>query len=238
MTILRVHVHHKAWNRSSTFVGGPLTMTSPAKAIAVLMILRASFPGTQLEKQCLKLLDINVLQQFPDLVSTRDLDMVTNLTMAQIWSLIEGDARLTIPAPKIAADVIKIFIKTGPGYDECKVRKNVEDDIALPGVKRTPRDIPNAAATVRGSRITLDGRVTNPVLSTLDVPFVLKGKMYRYSDRGYDRYLRDIIFLLETYGDHVTQGRQILKIEDIEAFLESEELEEDEKERYGKILGV
>lgn len=85
--------------------------------------------------------------------STRDVDMVTDLTMARVWSIIEGDSRylqfenqcqtptdlairLIVPKSRMTADVIKIFVKTGPGFDGCKEAKNVEVDIALPGWSR------------------------------------------------------------------------------------------------------
>nr|POF17013.1 hypothetical protein CFP56_57829 [Quercus suber] len=146
--------------------------------------------------------------------STRDVDMVTNLTMAQIWSLIEGDPRymgiqlsleklteyvfrLIVPNTRLTADVIKIFVKTGPGYDGCKLRKDVEVDIALPG-KSHPLNL----------------------------------------DRGFGRDLQDIIFLLEAYGDQVKEGRQFLDSDNVKAFLQSEEIEEDRKEHFRRILGT
>lgn len=42
--------------------------------------------------------------------------------------------RLVIPTKKMVADVLKIFVKTGPGHDNCAVAKTVEVDIALPGM--------------------------------------------------------------------------------------------------------
>ncbi|KAI5362151.1 Putative Nucleotidyltransferase superfamily [Septoria linicola] len=155
--------------------------------------------------------------------STRDVDMVTDLRMKQIWSLIEGDSWLIIPKSKKVADVLKIFVNTGPGFDDCKLSKAVEVDIALPGVKGTPASIGRATATVKG-------------LSSLDVTHILRGKLSHYASREFDRDFEDIVFLLRNYQDQIKEGRRSLRGEDVELFLNSEDLSETARATYAKIL--
>jgi hypothetical protein len=41
--------------------------------------------------------------------------------------------RLVIPQSRLVADVMKIFVKTGPGYDHCRDTKLIEVEMISPG---------------------------------------------------------------------------------------------------------
>ncbi|SMR47592.1 unnamed protein product [Zymoseptoria tritici ST99CH_3D1] len=140
--------------------------------------------------------------------ATRDVDMVTDLQMRKVWALVEGDPRhvsLVIPTKKMVADVLKIFVKTGPG------------------VKGTPKNIRGATATIRN-------------MSSLDVVHVLRGKLYHYADRQFDRDFEDILFLLRSYERDIVTGRKNLRESDVEAFLDSEDLSKGDRARFTQIL--
>ncbi|SMY21495.1 unnamed protein product [Zymoseptoria tritici ST99CH_1A5] len=136
--------------------------------------------------------------------ATRDVDMVTDLQMRKVWALVEGDPRLVIPTKK-------------------NVAKTVEVDIALPGVKGTPKNIRGATATIRN-------------MSSLDVVHVLRGKLYHYADRQFDRDFEDILFLLRSYERDIVTGRKNLRESDVEAFLDSEDLSKGDRARFTQIL--
>jgi hypothetical protein len=42
--------------------------------------------------------------------------------------------RLVIPQSRLVADVMKIFVKTGPGYDHCRDNKLIEVEMISPGM--------------------------------------------------------------------------------------------------------
>ena len=50
--------------------------------------------------------------------------------------------RLIIPDTRLIEGVIKVFVKTGPAYNEnCEVDAAVEVDLVMPGMSRLPMAI-------------------------------------------------------------------------------------------------
>ncbi|PGH03199.1 hypothetical protein GX51_04234 [Blastomyces parvus] len=59
--------------------------------------------------------------------NTRDIDIAFQAPgrMRDLWRVVEPEPRLVIPNTKLLSNMMKIFVLTGPGYDNCPTAHRV-----------------------------------------------------------------------------------------------------------------
>ncbi|OJI84630.1 hypothetical protein ASPTUDRAFT_121725 [Aspergillus tubingensis CBS 134.48] len=66
---------------------------------------------------------------------TRDVDMAFQAPgkMRDLWRIVEAEPRLIIPNTRLISNILKVFVRTGPGYDNCVMALPVEVDLIESG---------------------------------------------------------------------------------------------------------
>ncbi|RAK94919.1 uncharacterized protein BO80DRAFT_370061 [Aspergillus ibericus CBS 121593] len=71
--------------------------------------------------------------------ATRDVDMAFQAPgkMREMWRLVEAEPRLIIPNTRLLSNIMKVFVRTGPGYDNCQQAIPIEVDLIESGTSVT-----------------------------------------------------------------------------------------------------
>ncbi|KAK2812789.1 hypothetical protein FQN50_001118 [Emmonsiellopsis sp. PD_5] len=72
--------------------------------------------------------------------NTRDVDIAFQAPggMRDLWRVVEPEPRLVLPNTKLLSNIMKIFVLTGPGYDNCPTAPRVEVDLIENGMNPPP----------------------------------------------------------------------------------------------------
>ncbi|TEY39053.1 hypothetical protein BOTCAL_0470g00100 [Botryotinia calthae] len=123
---------------------------------------------------------------------THNVDIVVGTSMKKIWQIIEPESRLVIPESRLVADVMKMFVKTGPNYDGFLETRLVEVELIAPdfilkcvltnqpGSNGTPRDIQNHPQTL----VVPSPSGYQIAFKALDVLYLLRSKLDIMAARG------------------------------------------------------
>ncbi|OAL44276.1 hypothetical protein IQ07DRAFT_636334 [Pyrenochaeta sp. DS3sAY3a] len=155
--------------------------------------------------------------------TTRDVDIVTDTIPKTLWTIIEAQPRLIIPNTRLLDGVIKIFVLTGPSYQdrECIIDRPVEADLVIPGAKGTPVLLAPHIVTLH---VTVGGQTQG--FYCLNTLYMMRTKLRHCATRTMDRDVIDLKFMLDTFRDEVVAIRNQLDDGDIEAFLDRDYIKE------------
>ncbi|KAL2813749.1 hypothetical protein BDW59DRAFT_176661 [Aspergillus cavernicola] len=150
--------------------------------------------------------------------NTRDVDIAFQAAgkMRELRAVVEAEPRLIIPNTRLLSNLMKIFVRTGPGYDNCEGSIPVEVDLIESGYQGSPRELV-------GNRmaLTVQTRSGPRQLNGISLLYLLRGKMAAYSARQNNTDLSDIQHLIQTYTQEIRQLIGRLDPEATEAFLEA-----------------
>ncbi|PYI00859.1 hypothetical protein BO78DRAFT_434111 [Aspergillus sclerotiicarbonarius CBS 121057] len=149
--------------------------------------------------------------------ATRDVDMAFQAPgkMRDMWALVEAESRLIIPNTKLLSNIMKIFVRTGPGYDDCRSGIPVEVDLIESGYQGSPR------ALFTNRRLLSVPTKTGPkTLYAIELFYLLRGKMAAFASRASPHDLHDVQHLLRNYGAEVRGFVQRLDPDAVGAFLD------------------
>ena len=139
---------------------------------------------------------------------------------------------MIIPASRLIDGVIKVFVKTGPGYDACPGSYNVEIDLIIKGklgvylgglsnvgagAKGSPRNVESEREPLR---FYDSDRKQYLVFQGLNIRYMMKTKLRAHSDRGLPRDITDIFFLLDKYPEKVKLIAEDLDEDEVNCFIE------------------
>ncbi|EEP77959.1 predicted protein [Uncinocarpus reesii 1704] len=65
---------------------------------------------------------------------TRNVDIIFQARMEDVWKIVQTERRLIIPSTKPGGATVKIFVHTGPGYDDCELRVPVAVNLCESGI--------------------------------------------------------------------------------------------------------
>ncbi|PWY90418.1 hypothetical protein BO94DRAFT_623200 [Aspergillus sclerotioniger CBS 115572] len=132
--------------------------------------------------------------------TTRDVDIAFQAPgkMRDLWGLVEREARLIIPNTKLLSNIMKVFVHTGPGYDDCGYAVQVEVDLIESGYQGSPRDI-----FANRRLLTVNTRTGVKTIYGIELFYLLRGKMAAFASRASPHDLHDVQHLLSTYGEEV-----------------------------------
>ncbi|KAL4933146.1 uncharacterized protein BDV17DRAFT_148398 [Aspergillus undulatus] len=122
---------------------------------------------------------------------TKDVDMAFQAGMRRLWEVVEVEPRLTIPNTRLISNIMKDFVRTGPGYDSCVQNMEVEVDLIESGFQNSPRDL---AETIMMHTIPSDA---GPVqIRGISLLYLLRGKMAAFAGRAQTSDMQDIQTIL------------------------------------------
>ncbi|KAF1961480.1 hypothetical protein CC80DRAFT_532095 [Byssothecium circinans] len=124
--------------------------------------------------------------------------------------------RLVIPNTKLLDGVFKVFVRTGPSYQDVGCSKDVavEADLVIPDAKGTLVSLAHHISTLQ---VTVGGQSQN--LYGLDILYMMRTKLRHCTTRTMERDLEDIKFLLDNFAGDVAAVRSQLDDGDIEYLL-------------------
>ena len=145
--------------------------------------------------------------------------------------------RLKIPNTRLIEGVLKIFVGTGPGFNDagCTEERWIDVDLMTPGFKGSPVDLSSHQVQVS---VVLEGE--QHIIPCLDILYMMRSKLGNCVARGMARDIDDIRFLLENFGDDVAGIWRDLDQDDVDEFLELDwvlELPNSVCDRYRRVLG-
>ncbi|KAI9752084.1 MAG: AAA ATPase cdc48 [Chaenotheca gracillima] len=127
---------------------------------------------------------------------------------------------------------MRVFIKTGPGHDDCDVPWAIAADLIESGSMGTPHRLEEHLRQV--IVMSPSGRQEN--IFGLDVLYTLRSKFGAFQRRQLDRDLSDIKFLLSTYLEEVRVIVDKLEPEAVELFLQS--ISADSEQEWRDFFGL
>lgn len=119
--------------------------------------------------------------------------------------------------PNICEDIMKIFVETGPGFDECVTYRRIEVDLKAPGIAGSPLELSKCRVEITAE--AGDGRVEKFTL--LDLPHALNGKLKVLYDRRYQRDFQDVQWYLSEHGEEIRGSGEILDEDGLRTFVDS-----------------
>ncbi|KAI1925879.1 hypothetical protein LOZ58_002358 [Ophidiomyces ophidiicola] len=162
---------------------------------------------------------------------TRDVDIAFQAPgkMRDLWDIVEGEERLIVPNTRLLSNIMKVFVLTGPNFDECTVTMPIEIDLIESGFQNSPRDLST-------NRIEIQAKIGNETNSIYAVGlyYLLRGKLATYQARQDERDRSDIIHVLKKYPDEIREFATDLESDTVSSFLES--LPSYRREAIGGIL--
>lgn len=142
----------------------------------------------------------------------------------------------SIRYPNMCEGIMKIFVETGPGFDDCAASKRIEVDLKAPGksparsestnalAHRYPQGIAGSPLDLSESRIEISADVGNgrtEKFTLLDLFHALNGKLKVLYERRYERDLRDVQWFLSKHSGEIRGFIEDLDEDGLRAFVES-----------------
>ncbi|KKZ60630.1 hypothetical protein EMCG_04703 [[Emmonsia] crescens] len=118
--------------------------------------------------------------------------------MRDLWRVVKAEPRLVIPNTKLLSNMMKIFVLTGPGYDDCLTPPRVEVDLIENGFQSSPQEL-----DVNRKQLTVQTSSGPRSIYTLNILYLLRSKMAAFMSRSSENDLYDIRHLLRTYPDEI-----------------------------------
>ncbi|KAM3088491.1 hypothetical protein ACMFMG_000130 [Clarireedia jacksonii] len=167
------------------------------------LVSAASFVTQLLTKQGINyaLMGAFALKCFGSNRDTNNVDIAVDTSMKRLWQIIEPEDRLVIPQSRLVADVMKIFVKTGPGYDHCRDAKLIEVEMISPGSNGSPRHIGS-----HQQMLVVSGPLGEQVsFKALDVLYLLRSKLEVIAARGAPKDFLDIQFIVDHWSQEIAK---------------------------------
>ncbi|PQE22695.1 hypothetical protein CJF31_00001630 [Rutstroemia sp. NJR-2017a BVV2] len=175
------------------------------------LVSAASFVTQLLNKEGINyaLMGAFALKCFGSNRDTNNVDIAVDTSMKRLWQIIEPEDRLVIPQSRLVADVMKIFVKTGPGYDHCRDTKLIEVEMISPeqtltqykGSNGSPRDIGS-----HQQMLVASGPLGEQVsFKALDVLYLLRSKMDVIAARGAPKDFLDVQFIIDHWSQELAK---------------------------------
>ncbi|ERF74179.1 hypothetical protein EPUS_03369 [Endocarpon pusillum Z07020] len=101
--------------------------------------------------------------------------------------------------PNICEGIMKIFVETGPGFDECAEYRRIEVDLKAPGIAGSPLDLSKSRVEITAKMH--DGR--NEKFTLLDLSHALNGKLKVLYERRYERDFEDVAWFFANYPQEI-----------------------------------
>ncbi|KAJ9300689.1 hypothetical protein DTO271G3_1853 [Paecilomyces variotii] len=163
---------------------------------------------------------------------TRDVDIAFDAPgkMRDLWRVLEVQTRLIIPKERLISNIMRIFVRTGPGYDNCSRGIPVEVDLIECGYQNSPRDLGNHRTELQ---LTVDSAPRS--IYVIDILYLLRGKMAAFMSRGSDNDRDDITYLLRAYPEAVQGIKDKLDPIAVDCFLES--VSSENREYWTRFFG-
>ncbi|KAF5871613.1 uncharacterized protein Bfra_008636 [Botrytis fragariae] len=139
---------------------------------------------------------------------TNNIDIVVDTSMKKIWQIIEPESRLVIPQSRLVADVMKIFVKTGPNYDGCSETRLIEVELIAPGSNGTPRDIRNHQQTL----VVPSPSGHQTAFKALDVLYLLRSKLDVMAARGAPKDYLDAQFIVGNWRQELERIQEYSEV--------------------------
>ncbi|TAQ91569.1 hypothetical protein B7494_g6 [Chlorociboria aeruginascens] len=134
--------------------------------------------------------------------ATRNVDIVVNTSMKALWIMLEPEARLAIPDSRLVADIMKIFVRTGKGYDDDDTTETRLVEVCSNG---SPLKIASHQQILKSPTDQLWFKV-------LDPHYLLRSKLEAVSGRGAPKDVDDALFIVKRWPDEVRRIRGGLKL--------------------------
>ncbi|KAK2756973.1 hypothetical protein FQN54_004941 [Arachnomyces sp. PD_36] len=149
---------------------------------------------------------------------TRDVDIAFQAPgkMGDLWRIVEAESRLVIPNTKLLSNIVKVFVLTGPGHDNCEQSIPVEVDLIENGYQNSPRELGSNRRP-----LTINSTSGQKQIYAIDIFYLLQGKMAAFSTRASNNDMRDIQYLLRTFSNEIRGFSNRLNPEAVTAFLEA-----------------
>ncbi|KAE9373016.1 hypothetical protein N431DRAFT_406266 [Stipitochalara longipes BDJ] len=161
---------------------------------------------------------------------TNDVDIAVEARMANLWQLVEPQARLIIPNTRNIEGIMRIFVRTGPGHDQCHTQVNIEVDLVLCGALGTPSSLVGHRQT-----LTVTSR-TGPIqVAGLELYYAMRGKLRVAASRAAQRDVSDVRWIIDTFPAQVQAFRARLDPTECDQFLEH--FTGAQKARMAQVLG-
>ncbi|EAS30157.2 uncharacterized protein CIMG_08903 [Coccidioides immitis RS] len=176
---------------------------------------------------------------------TRNVDILFQGNIKDIWSIVETQHRLVIPSSRLTTDILKVLVHTGPGYDSCDVQVPVavtliESGINQPSISWHPShpwfqhtDEQLTEGVTTGYRGSPKSLATNRLLSSVDTiaghrPIYVLGvfdiinvKLAAFMHDRLDKDKEDLLFLMRKYPEKVCTRIKDLDQEAATIFMDS-----------------
>ncbi|KAK2783219.1 hypothetical protein FQN53_009305 [Emmonsiellopsis sp. PD_33] len=152
-----------------------------------------------------------------DTRNTRDVDIAFQAPggMRDLWRVVEPEPCLVIPNTKLLSNMMKLFVLTGPGYDNSPTAPRVEVDLIENGFQSSPRDL-----SVNRKQPTVQTGSGPISIYAINILYLLRGKMAAFMSRSSDNDLQDSIHhLLRTYLEEIRASVHRLDPEAVRCFL-------------------
>ena len=151
--------------------------------------------------------------------------------------------------PNICEGIMKIFVETGPGFDECAEYRRIEVDLKAPGkfsaiiqscetsthlrfqgIAGSPLDLSKSRVEITAE--IHDGR--NEKFTLLDLSHALNGKLRVLYERRYERDFEDVAWFFAKYPQEIRNFSGDLDEDGLGVFFDS--LEGDERTPWSDIV--
>ncbi|EER28540.1 hypothetical protein CPC735_064130 [Coccidioides posadasii C735 delta SOWgp] len=154
---------------------------------------------------------------------TRNVDILFQGNIKDIWSIVETQHRLVIPSSRLTTDILKVLVHTGPGYDSCDVQVPVAVTLIESGINQPSiryRGSPKSLATNRllSSVDTIAGHRPIYVLGVFDI---INVKLAAFMHDRLDKDKEDLLFLMRKYPEKVCTRIKDLDQEAATIFMDS-----------------
>lgn len=151
--------------------------------------------------------------------------------MRQLKEILQPHARVRYP--NMCEGIMKIFVDTGPGFDDCATSKRIEVDLKAPGIAGSPLDLTNCRIETTAS---ISDSSRREQFTLLDVFHALNGKLKVLYERRYARDFQDVHWFLAEYPDEVRHygEQQRLDEDGLTTFLDS--LPADKRAAWSDLL--
>ncbi|KAL4967533.1 uncharacterized protein BDV14DRAFT_26473 [Aspergillus stella-maris] len=147
--------------------------------------------------------------------NTKDVDMAFQTSMRRMWEVVEGEERLRIPNTRLISNIMKVFVKTGPGFDKCARNFEGEVDLIECGFQNSPRDL--AKNFILHTIPSASGPLQIRGVSLL---YLLRGKMAAFASRAQISDVQDIQTMIMNRREEVRSFVDSLEPSDVDTFLE------------------
>ncbi|GKZ35377.1 hypothetical protein AbraIFM66950_006005 [Aspergillus brasiliensis] len=149
--------------------------------------------------------------------ATRDVDMAFQAPgkMRDIWRVVEAQPRLIVPNTRLVSNILKVFVRTGPDYDDCVNALPVEVDLIESGFQNSPREL-----LANRKQISINTRTGVLLIYIIAPIFLMRGKMAAFAGRRRLADMEDIQHLVRIYGSEIRAAVDRLDPEDVTSFLE------------------